>query len=94
MVWKNIDADSTEGRRARKRVMREYEETVLVPTLTSLAKTTEDEKRAEAVAFAARAGKGGDGVTHSKKRRVTLCDETSTMTRMRTSEISNLTAKP
>jgi hypothetical protein len=42
-----------------------------------IAKTIEDEKRAKAVAFAARAGEGKDGVMHSKKRRVALCDEDS-----------------
>jgi hypothetical protein len=57
--------------------MRECKENVLLPTLTSLAKTIEDEKRAEAVAFAAKAGEGGDGVTQSKKRRFALCDEDS-----------------
>jgi hypothetical protein len=75
MVWEDNDANSREGRRAAKRVMREYEGKVLLPTLTSLTKAIEDEKRAEAVAFAARAGEDGDGVTHSKKRRVAVCDE-------------------
>jgi hypothetical protein len=55
--------------------MREYEENVLLPTLTSLAKAIEDEKRAETVTFPARADEGGDGVTQSKKRRVALCNE-------------------
>jgi hypothetical protein len=42
-----------------------------------IAKPIEDEKRAKAVAFASRAGEGKDGVMHSKKHRVALCDEDS-----------------
>jgi hypothetical protein len=55
--------------------MRGYKEIVLLPTLTSLAKTIKDDKCAEAMAFASMAGEGRDGVTHSMKRRVALCDE-------------------
>jgi uncharacterized membrane protein len=97
MVWEDIDADSREGGRATRRAMREYDEKVMMPTLTSLAKTIEDEKRAEALYFAARAGEGRLAKTVSRIPRSAewpYMTRTSIMTRMRTSEISNLAAKP
>jgi hypothetical protein len=97
MVWEDIDADSREGGRATRRDMREYDENVMMPTLTSLAITIEDEKRAEAVYFAARAGEGRLAKTVSRIPRSAewpYVTRRTIMTRMRTSEISNLAAKP